>query len=930
MGIGRTSSSRLGGTPLPRSRISGTRFGGILHPLVLVPLSAIVSLGFLGFPWFAKRRAKRASAKMDQVSVDLDAVEHGVRPIVNARTYIPEEVRRPSDAATSRISEETGPSLAKMLRRVKDTTLKSRAEDLRRRVESLRTLLGTYNEQYVRRMQANHAALLDLELRADEAQSRAIVRDDVRNLVIAGAGSGKTRTIVGRIRFLLERQVPPGAILAVTFTNKATEEMQDRLRQMRVPLADRERGGVTVSTLHALGKRVVQATLPGPISVADDHWTDSLVAATLRDARTAADRDLAQLYVNAVLHFHRNEGERTPPLGGDLTYRTLRGEHVRSLGERIIADFLLIHHVPYRYEAKASWADVGTGRDAYHPDFTLPETGASIEYWVINRKGEMPTGSTTTSSIYKQQMVWKREKFRQAGKTLIEFSDYERTEGTLETALQERLTRAGVVLRPMTFDEFEGVIGDLKYIGSAIERLLVQFISNARSLRLKPEEPRARLVRASPRVYHFGLLGIAVLQRYEAALTEEGRIDFSDMLHRAADILERGTNPLPKFEHILVDEFQDTSAAMARFLKALVAANHARLFAVGDDWQAIYGFAGGDVDHIVNFEKHFGIASTTMLDVNYRSPAVIVEAGEALIAHNPNQVPKQAVVASRERGEAYVHEVPDDDAEIVGAAIRLIQEERQRVKPNDILVLSRTNHLLEPILEACRRNRIPIADPDRNVTGVRILSGHKAKGLEAAVVIVVNASDHLLGFPSKVENPDVLEPVRMSTGNDAAEERRLFYVAITRAMKRLHLVARKGLPSPYIAEIEGGGATPQAVDPLRVPVGARFNAAFHVERTYPVTERQKAAGIRQSGLLSTPTGRFGFTSWAPFDLEEGDAYWLGGVLKERPYRDEQRVKLDSRTSADRQSQGAVGVPQGGQRELRPRPPPALQPKLLGS
>src|SRR5207247_9160935 len=129
-------------------------------------------------------------------------------------------------------------------------------------------------------------------------------------------------------------------------------------------------------------------------------------------------------------------------------------------------------------------------------------------------------------------------------------------------------------------------------------------------------------------------------------------------------ILESGTDPLPKFEHASLAEAQDTSAAMSRFLKALIAVTGARLFAVGDDWQAIYGFAGGDVDHIINFESHFGPASTTMLNVNYRSPAVIVEAGAALIARHERQVPKQVVIFSREQGEAYVHEGSDDGAEL--------------------------------------------------------------------------------------------------------------------------------------------------------------------------------------------------------------------------------------------------------------------------
>jgi DNA helicase-4 len=774
---------------------------------------------------------------------------------------------------------------------------------------------------------AEHSKLLIDDLKADEAQCNAIVRDDVRNLVIAGAGSGKTRTIVGRIRYLLERNVPPTAILAVTFTNKATEEMDDRLAQMGVPIADREKGGVTVSTLHSLGKRVVQAVATGPVSVADDRWMDSLVASVLREARTGQDARLAQLYMNAILNFHRSEDETAPALGGDKTYRTLRGEHVRSIGERMIADFLFLNHVEYKYEAKASWASVGGGRGGYHPDFTLPESGASIEYWGVNRAGDVPAGWTTSTADYKQGMAWKRDQFHREGKALIEFYDYERTEGTLDAALRERLTRAGIVLRPMAFEEVGKSFKDLKYIGSSIEKLLVQFIANARAMRRESKDIQPHLKRSTPRVHHFGLLGIAVLERYQAALSAEDRIDFSDMLHRAADILESGTNPLPKIEHVLVDEFQDTSAAMARFLKALVAVTGARLFAVGDDWQAIYGFAGGDVDYIVHFESHFGPASTTMLNVNYRSPSLIVEAGGALIAHNPNQVPKQVVVHSGERGEAYVHEVPDDDAAIVNRTMRLIQEELKRCKSDEILVLSRTNHMLEDVFEECRRRGIPVDNPDRGVGGVRILSAHRAKGLEAKVVIIANASNHLFGFPSKVENPDVLEPVRMSAGNDQAEERRLFYVAITRAADRLHFVVRKGLPSPYLAEIESADRGLQQVDPGKVPVGARFSGAFYVERVDSLSERQTSAGIHRSGLLTTPTGRLAFTSWAPVNLESGATYWLKDVIKDRPFRDQQRVKFDQYTSASLRSSAEASGQREGVRELRPRPPLSHQPRL---
>ena len=883
-------------------------------------------------PWIRKWRLSQAKAVLQETGTAITNIEATIEPFSASNLYLPERVKRPLLTQVTELHENTLPSITKTVRRTHDGAMLGQFQSIVQNVGQLRSNLATHNNRFIQRAIADHSKLLVEELGLDLLQQDATVRDDERNLVIAAAGSGKTRTLIARIRYLLEQGIAPTAILAVTFTNKATEEMQDRLEQMGVALADRDRSGVTVSTLHALGKRIVQASMSEPISVADEFWTDSLVAATLRDARTNRDWKLAYLYLNAIIHFYRDQDERAANTPVDLTYRTLQGEHVRSVGERIIADFLFTHNVLYKYEAKASWAEVGAMRDAYHPDFAL-QTGAYIEYWGVNRAGEVPAGWATSSAAYRQRIAWKRDQFRRQGRMLIEFFDYERVEGTLDAVLQARLTGAGLTLRPMTLDELEKVIGDTRYIGDAIERLLVQFIANARSLRLKSAEILKRLEQATPRVHHFGLLGVAVLERYEAELASQGRVDFADMLHRASDALERGTNPLPKFKHILVDEFQDTSSAMARFLKTLLSANSASLFAVGDDWQAIYGFAGGDVDHILNFESHFGPASTAVLNVNYRSPGAIVEAGSALIAYNRNQIPKEIVVSSQDRGEAYVHTAADDDSEIVAATVRLIQGERKRVgSDKDILVLSRTKHLLEKVREACQANRISVANIERNIPGVRVLSAHKAKGLEAKTVIIVNASDHLFGFPSKIENPDVLGPVRMSSGNDEAEERRLFYVAITRTMQRLHLVVRQGHPSPYLAEIEGTVPTAQLqqVSLSSLRPGIRFNDTFRVQRLFPLSRNQAKARIRQSGLLATNTGRFSFTSYLPFDLVEGSSYRLEGVLLDRPYRDRQQVRLDMNTQVKKESGSSMITPTGVARDLHPRPPPAYQPRRSGS
>jgi len=218
--------------------------------------------------------------------------------------------------------------------------------------------------------------------------------------------------------------------------------------------------------------------------------------------------------------------------------------------------------------------------------------------------------------------------------------------------------------------------------------------------------------------------------------------------------------------------------------------------------------------------------------------------------------------------------------------------------------------------------------PDRNVSGVRILSAHKAKGLEASVVVIANASDHLFGFPSKMENSDVLEPVRMSAGNAPAEERRLFYVAVTRARKRLHLISRQGHPSPYIAEIEGTALPSRAASHASLRPGVRFNDAFYVEQVYRLTDRQAKARIHQCGLLTTPNGRFSFTSWLPFYLDQGRTYSLTGVLYDRPYQNRHQVTLDRATHVERQAIQSQASQPKGVRQLRPRPPPQFQPRLM--
>src|SRR5438132_7613246 len=164
--------------------------------------------------WLRKRRIERAQRAMREAHSAIQKIQADLQPHLTADDYIPEALRRPLDAEVRQLIERSLPKVARVLRGDRDAATRKELESVLRDSNAVRQELAEHNGRYAKRMVAEHSKLLIEELKADEAQRTAIVRDDVRNLVIAGAGSGKTRTIVGRIRFLLGRQVPPPAILA--------------------------------------------------------------------------------------------------------------------------------------------------------------------------------------------------------------------------------------------------------------------------------------------------------------------------------------------------------------------------------------------------------------------------------------------------------------------------------------------------------------------------------------------------------------------------------------------------------------------------------------------------------------------------------------------------------------------------------------------
>jgi DNA helicase-4 len=302
-------------------------------------------------------------------------------------------------------------------------------------------------------------------------------------------------------------------------------------------------------------------------------------------------------------------------------------------------------------------------------------------------------------------------------------------------------------------------------------------------------------------------------------------IDFEDMINQAINELVCDKNLYSNvYDHILVDEYQDISAQRYKLIKNLLSHNpKCKLFCVGDDWQNIMGFAGSNLDYIVNFEKYFENPAMTKISTNYRSVGTIVEAGRDLIENNGCcQIAKDTVSKCQERNLIQVFKSPHrqnyharyHEQIATDCLNRLIEYKHRSYAPGDILILCRfirthayqasSHHIVRRLLHKAKVRGIEIAyDNAKAASKIRLLSVHKSKGLEARVVFILDVVEGLFGFPCEIEDPSIYAPAREDypPQNQMEEERRLFYVAMSRAKEDLVIYTREKMKSQLIEEI---------------------------------------------------------------------------------------------------------------------------------
>lgn len=669
-----------------------------------------------------------------------------------------------------------------------------------------------------------------------EQQQNAVYNEEKNALIVAGAGCGKSTTILGKVAYLLASgKASADEVLLLSFTNDTADDLNQKLKTHNMP--------EIAQTFHKLGKGILEKINGSRVGVLDDQKTKALIMDFLNTNDTGVQDDLYRwfaYYKDSFLSFEEfgNQGDYAAYLDS-LSFESIKSmlikrkrgmnkaEKFKSEPEVLIANWLFENGIEYIYEHP--YQDKA-GNTVCNPDFYLPEYDIWIEHWGVMENNSVPWLKDRNKAYkYIADKEIKQANYKKDGAKVIDLHLYEFYQHALATNLKQKLIAFGVELRPLTQEQKRDVVKQLIHqrgmssLASLMGRFLSLFKSNGYATERDLNELQGRTLQQSSefdrkRIDVFFNLFKVFYKQYNEYLSKYNLIDFSDMIRSATGAVMSGEH-LSNYKYILIDEFQDVAKDRCDLIRAIQKQTDAYCFCVGDDWQSIYRFNGGDLRFFVNFEEYFPDHKEYFIEDTFRSGQNLVDLAGDFVQKNPYQKRKKLNSHSDYQTQIKAFICPIEGChstgltDIVNDIVEQIKADPKIFKKNPkIMLLIRNKSDLEIFRKESMRLDWELQGDDGKDAFLRhrehpelhfeVSTVHKAKGLQADIVIILNMGSGPLGFPNQIMDDKLLSELLVKLDRyPYAEERRLFYVALTRAQKICYLVVPAKNPSLFWNEI---------------------------------------------------------------------------------------------------------------------------------
>ena len=658
-------------------------------------------------------------------------------------------------------------------------------------------------------------------------QKLAILSNEDRNQVIAGAGTGKTALTVGKAEYLFKKGFKPSEILILTFGKDASKEIRERMTKVFKNKDTEQIENFDIQTFHAYGNGVLKSIDEKRIDSKEDDPDNTSAKKFIYDlfnglhSENPISKKVVK-YFSDYLYPSPPSEEKIRSLSEYKNYiqllpRTLKGDVVKSYSELRIANFLYSKGIEYEYEKE--WKNKEDLGFIYQPDFTLINNDNEeiiLEFFGIDKEGNVKPG--IAPEAYKQQMLEKRRLHQESGSDLFELNYQDVLDDKLLESLEKGLVKRGFSFNERSADEMLKRFNENKYydrFAQLCHPILNQFRSNGETI----EDLRNRS-NGDNRTEAFIDIFEWLYKQYSYYLFKEGSIGFSEQINDAVELINENTYKPNQYKWIIVDEFQDISTARFRLLQAILNKTDAKLMVVGDDWQSIYRFTGSNISFVKNFGDYFGrvenrkLSSPVRLKLtkSFRFNNKIKDFSNEFIRSKKIQVDKKVTVTKNnfvKDNRIWIHwrQYNTTRVDKVKEIVQLLSSKNLK---GELYILSRYRSIKDHMPDSAEIQEI------KNLWGkektkkdsekeLRVDSIHTSKGREGDFVIISDLDSGMFGFPpGRFEDP-LMELVMPYISDiekiEFGEERRTLYVALTRAKNQIHLIVDEANPSIFIKEI---------------------------------------------------------------------------------------------------------------------------------